>query len=219
MADSLKDIIARMNEEHRKHELRYEADPEYRAEYDAKELEHRIDNDWREDDRCYHRFEHCSFHLPKRHTGQIEHIPVDERSKAWRDLSKLWTGEQQVVIAGPEGSGKTTAMVWAGMWSALRFRSVMYVPATLFAPYAKVDDKMDELKYCSVLLIDECHRMDALPDWILSALIGLIDYRYYEDKPMIMSGTLPPNKLAETVGVEVVKRFEYKIATTEKSYR
>ena len=60
MTDALRDIMAEIHARLDDEKKRYESDPVYRAEVDAKELQRRIEKAIDNDNRCSRRYRACS---------------------------------------------------------------------------------------------------------------------------------------------------------------
>jgi DNA replication protein DnaC len=169
--------------------------------------------------------------LPARHLSAAQRLLADRNASGacWDAITDLMAddahtrGSDGIFFCGQKGTGKTTAMVAMG-WDAARC-GVMpwYIQATRFASIVKArhdhTPNLQTLEECGLLIIDELHRVDSIPDWVKSALVGVIDYRYSQCKQTIAAGTLPLTKLVGVLGDEVVDRFAVRIASTGESFR
>jgi len=124
-----------------------------------------------------------------------------------------------VILCGSTGAGKTTAMTTHGLQRILEGATVGYVEVSRFERVVRLPDLMATLEECGTLYIDEIHRARGLPDWILTPFTGLIDFRYHEQRQMIASGTVQLADLENVVGREIVERFDYRLGTSEASWR
>lgn len=170
--------------------------------------------------------------LPTRHVAEADRL-IGSHGEVGGSLSKAlrliesqeWNGGRDgLMMSGSEGCGKTTSLVAIGMAHIRAGGRCIYITPTDMAKYMMSKDPCDSmhrtrLEETGLLLIDELHRMDALPDWLRSELIGVIDHRYRELKPMAAAGTLPPSEILDVVGIEVVKRFKHRIGSNDGSHR
>lgn len=163
--------------------------------------------------------------IPVRYRKRIE-VPqavADWAAGGWRESSLL--------LYGPIGTGKTHAAYEAiQRWCestgkepasrALAFeywRSQRRAPAVVAMPSYELFDHlrpgndelpsfMDYCKLAGLLMLDDLG-VDKPSDWTLERLHGIVNNRYVNIEPMIVSSNVPPSKLAEHVGERVASRF------------
>lgn len=145
-------------------------------------------------------------------------IPIPDTTRAWADGTRT---TDALAIVGPMGRGKTH-LAWhaARLWAASRLDRedcrdiptlVAHRATELFdrlrpdapdSPY----DVLDKAKAAGLLVIDDVAA--AKPSvWTQERLYELIDERYIQQRPLIITSDVPPAALGEWVGPRVASRL------------
>jgi hypothetical protein len=173
--------------------------------------------------------------LPARHVQVANRILLGTLapSKAWRDLNATLANSPRasVILCGGTGAGKTTALIGVAIQRINRGERIGYITASRFERAVRSHELMADLEECDLLLLDELHRAGAaklegkpgraggLPDWILTPLIGLIDFRYHQERQTLTAGTVNLKELGGRIGQEVIERLGVRLGTNEGSLR
>jgi DNA replication protein DnaC len=161
--------------------------------------------------------------IPPRFREAIE-VPADVM--AW---VKSGTDAQGLYLAGPVGTGKThTAWSAVGHW-CLFTGIAPYTPRTQGVEgwstagptiiFTRMTDLLDDLRpgdfsrqrvrdcqNASLLVIDDIGAEKA-SEWTQERLYTIIDHRYANCLPLLVTGNLPPAKLAEQAGERTASRL------------
>jgi DNA replication protein DnaC len=158
--------------------------------------------------------------LPMRHVEVIKNEGALDIGML-KKVCQSWEWPKSMILSGPEGVGKTLSLVWVGLQAAGQGHNLRYVTVTRMSDYIANRNSCyaSELEECDLLIVDEIHRVNGLPDWIMAGFFGIIDYRYYQCRPTIAAGTVPPAAMKELLGSEVMDRFELRLSTDYKSLR
>jgi DNA replication protein DnaC len=167
--------------------------------------------------------QHIKAFIPPRFRGAIE-MPAEVA--AWVDRG---TEAQGLYLAGPVGTGKThTAWFAVGHWCL----STGITPRTprnqgvegwsTAGPtviFTRMTDLLDDLRpgdfsrqrvrdcqNASLLVIDDVGAEKA-SEWTQERLYSVIDHRYANCLPLIVTSNLPPSKLAEQTGERAASRL------------
>lgn len=122
-------------------------------------------------------------------------------------------------IEGPVGSGKSflTACIANELLKQrvavkyITFSDFIYKLKLSFDPESPYSEYLliNEVQNCPLLIIDDLGA-EVLSDFNSSILFRIIDYRYREEKPLVVNTTLPPKGLQKGLGVlgeKIVKRL------------
>jgi DNA replication protein DnaC len=125
-------------------------------------------------------------------------------------------GSGNLIFAGPTGCGKTVAVahlmmsIWGrGLverraWSAAKlFKATTIANARRNAKLGQEAEILDEAKQISLLILDDVGQGDDRD----SALFEVIDHRYDEQKPSIVTTGLTTPQLTERYGEHFVRRL------------
>ena len=154
-----------------------------------------------------------------------EPLEVPEAITEWAKLGRHAEG---LYLAGPVGTGKTHAawMAFApGAWppaSMPRDSDVSETYGTSFSAtvvFSRMTDLLDDFRpgEASVSRVRDCQGADLLviddlgaekpSEWTQERLYSVVDHRYANRLPLIVTGNLPPAKLAEQTGDRVASRL------------
>jgi len=160
----------------------------------------------------------CS-RLSRRHVRDARRIASGETpaGEAWKRLLGVTRDmpDASILIAGYTGIGKTTA---ATAWAVRRIHegyTAMGLACSRARGIASDLEAMWEAEMVDVLILDQMHRLATLPDWIATAVLGLIDYRYEQQRQTIGVATVAPDRVEDILGAEVVDRFQEQIILTD----
>lgn len=154
-----------------------------------------------------------------------EPIEIPEEIRAWVSLGNKAQG---LYLAGQVGTGKTHA-AWMALgswclatgvtpcgegysdWTERRTRpSVIFSRLTdLLDDFRPGDDSVQRVRDCQsarLLVIDDLGAEKA-SEWTQERLYSVVDHRYANCMPLIVTGNLPPAKLAEQTGDRVASRL------------
>jgi hypothetical protein len=152
--------------------------------------------------------EHVKF--VRRHTdGDL--WPTKPIPSIWEQLASEWDWKSHVFLVGPTESQKTTTMHWAAMHWACDGGTVRRTTAPRV--HTLRGENLEALRKCGLLLIDQMHLVEGMPDWQVTPVIDLIDYRYEEGDTMMASGTVNPDEMEGLIGGEVRRRFGLRLGT------
>jgi DNA replication protein DnaC len=147
-----------------------------------------------------------------------EPIPVPAVTRAWADGT---SATEALAIVGPMGRGKTH-LAWrtARLWITSQTQRPDFGKLPTFVAHRATElfDKLrpdapdnpyailDKAKTASLLLIDDVAA--AKPSvWTQERLYELIDERYVQRRPIILTCDVPPAALGEWVGPRVASRL------------
>jgi DNA replication protein DnaC len=157
-----------------------------------------------------------------------ERISVPDAVTEW---AKLGSTAQGLYLAGPVGSGKThAAWVAVSKWCAVAGvvpagagRSEDdYYGGSRFGPtvvFARMVDLLDDFRpgNASVQRVRDCQNAKLLviddlgaerpSEWTQERLYSVVDHRYANCLPLLVTGNVPPAKLAEQTGDRVASRL------------
>jgi DNA replication protein DnaC len=145
-------------------------------------------------------------------------IPIPDATRDWADGTRA---TDALAIVGPMGRGKTH-LAWhaARLWAAGRlarddcreFPTLVAHRATELFDRLRPDapdspyDVLDKAKAAGLLIIDDVAA--AKPStWTQERLYELIDERYIQQRPVIITSDVPPAALGEWVGPRVASRL------------
>jgi DNA replication protein DnaC len=154
-------------------------------------------------------------------------IPVPEAVGAW---ARRGAEAEGLYLAGPVGTGKThTAWMAATAWCvAARVRPIggywaeEYIGNGWHGPniiFARMVDLLDDFRPGddSLRRVRDCQSADLLviddlgaekpSEWTQERLYSVVDHRYANCLPLLVTGNVPPAKLAEQTGDRVASRL------------
>lgn len=155
-----------------------------------------------------------------------EAIDIDPGITAWVKRGK---DAQGLYLAGPVGTGKTHAAWTAVGYWCLAAGVMPYTPRTQGVEgwstagptviFTRMTDLLDDLRpgdssrqrvrdcqSASLLVIDDIGAEKA-SEWTQERLYTIIDHRYANCLPLLVTGNLPPSKLAEQTGERSASRL------------
>lgn len=154
-----------------------------------------------------------------------EPLEVLEAITEWAQLGRQAEG---LYLAGPVGTGKTHA-AWMALsaWCLVtgvvpRDSGVSETYGTRFSAtvvFSRMTDLLDDFRpgEASVSRVRDCQGADLLviddlgaekpSEWTQERLYSVVDHRYANRLPLIVTGNLPPAKLAEQTGDRVASRL------------
>lgn len=158
--------------------------------------------------------------IPPRFAARIDLPPeVDE----WVALGDKAQG---LYLAGPVGTGKTHAAWEAlGRWCMVTGafpsgpRAADYGPQTPSVIFTRMTDLLDDLRpgdgarqrirdcQSTRLLVVDDLGAEKPSEWTQERFYSVIDHRYANCLPLIVTGNLPPSKLAEQTGDRAASRL------------
>jgi hypothetical protein len=187
--------------------------PEYQHELARREMAERAEA---ERSRIYH-YERQLERLSAEHVKYVrQHTdddlwPRDPIPSIWEQLANEWDWVSHVFLVGPTESQKTTTMHWAAMHWACDGGTVRRTTAPRV--HTLKGERLEQLRKCGLLLLDQIHLVEGMPDWQVTPVIDLIDYRYETTGTMLAAGTVNPNEMGGIIGVEVRRRFGLRLST------
>lgn len=160
--------------------------------------------------------------IPPRFRDPVE---IPDEIRAWATLGDKAQG---LYLAGQVGTGKTHA-AWNAMalwclatdtrprgegysdWTEARTRpTVVFSRLTdLLDDFRPGDDSVQRVRDCQnarLLIIDDVGA-EKPSEWTQERLYSVVDHRYANCMPLIVTGNLPPAKLAEQTGGRVASRL------------
>lgn len=160
-------------------------------------------------------FEHC---VPKKYS-QVTLANCEKHPQAFIEYAKLW-GEnpESVILLGPSGRGKTHC-AFAMLREMFRRCAQVLWPRFYTSPQidsllleaVKSDDgdkyKLSELGSEDVLFIDDFGR-ESRSDRIFRQYFELINTRYTNQKPTIVSTNLTFEEIGKAMGDAIASRFQ-----------
>jgi len=126
-------------------------------------------------------------------------------------------GAQGLYLAGPVGTGKTHA-AWAAVaaWCAQTGTLPGGTPGVIFARMTDLlddlrpgDDSRQRVRQCqraALLVVDDLGAEKA-SEWTQERFYTIVDHRYAACLPLIVTGNLPPSRLAGQVGERAASRL------------
>jgi hypothetical protein len=190
-------------------------DPEYQRRRAMKQMEqqHEAERERRVNyDRQLSRLSRHHVREVRRYTDSAL-MPLHPGPELLRWLSCEWDWSSSVFLVGPTGSAKTTAMTWAAMHWACDGGDVQHVTALQIC--RANGDELRALQRADLLLLDQVHLIDGMPDWQVGPAIELIDHRFQADDVTIAAGTAEPDAMGGIIGAEVRRRFSHGRSTNE----
>ena len=125
----------------------------------------------------------------------------------WADRFPGSLKEGNVLLAGPTGTGKTCAAVWA-LLRALEVASVRFIAERDLVAHLFEHRSLRTFERFDLLVIDDWGEAYE-HDWPLAAIDGLIDRRWLDMRATIVTTNLPPTKAsAEKQKVDPRHSFE-----------
>ena len=117
-------------------------------------------------------------------------------------------------LSGPTGTGKTHLAVAVLQESLLKGHSGLFVTMpdfldeikSSFAPGAEKSDIMNEAKKTSLLVLDDVGT-EKLTDFVAEQMFTLINHRYVNKLPTIITSNLDISALADRIGPRVSSRL------------
>lgn len=147
-------------------------------------------------------------------------------SHAWKALSQALSKapSRPVLLCGPTGTGKTTAVTRWALRRAQGGNTVLHCPAAKWPGLAKHEEALEEAQLVDCLILDQLHRIEGLPDWITTPIRELIDHRYERGRQTIAAFTGDTTAdavaaAARALKPEIVERLGGTLAVQGESYR
>ena len=176
-------------------------------------------------DALYYREEHAARQRRLAWLWKEAAVPKRYRNVSWdlwasddhaAKVARAWAEDPQkqfLLFTGPEGTGKTTLATAvfreyielhsaAGLWVTWPDLT-RHLKATFGSP--EYSQKEHELFSVELLLVDNLP--DVATDWQREILFALVNHRYNELLPMILTTNLSPGAVAGVWGSQVMSRF------------
>jgi DNA replication protein DnaC len=184
------------------------------------EAEYQREQEQRAADELAHRRRIQQQFLSSRHIGDARRIQRGELRPIWPIYRKLRQAPKStplasVLLVGDTEAGKTTAATAYALDRIDAGWTVRHRQASRFAEVATNQTLRHELEQVDLLILDELHR--PLPDWIMTALVGVIDERYQGERQTI--GILTAADTTGILGAEVVRRFDVQLVSETEQER
>jgi DNA replication protein DnaC len=163
--------------------------------------------------------------IPRRYAGvsfdrppvtQIAAPVVDAVRRYVRDIDDNLDRGQGIWLHGDVGTGKTTLAMLVSKHALEAGRSVaIYSLPRLLSELRKTFDESSDLSYLQLLdslaLVDLLHVDDVgaerSSDWVLEQLYSIVNARYEEQRPILITTNLEHDELAEQIGQRTVSRL------------
>jgi DNA replication protein DnaC len=198
-----------------------------RAKLDAGELgDDEAAAQWQRDDEARKRAERDNHQriqesfLSPLHVSEARKLlrgQLNPPSEIWTALCTALAGASgaSILLTGHTGAGKTTAATAYAIQCVSVGWTARHIQASRFGPVAKNDMRLEEVERVDLLILDELAK--PVPEWIATAISGVIDERHQQGRQTI--GILTAADTTGILGREVVERFDIQISTGEKSWR
>jgi DNA replication protein DnaC len=118
------------------------------------------------------------------------------------DIVAGWDLQANVLLVGNVGSGKTHAAVAAGRMAHDQGKTVMFVPVVELLDQLRPDGDpkvLDRALAADVLILDDVG-LEKPSDWTGERLYAIVNRRWLEQRPTIVTSNLTPDELERSVG-------------------
>ncbi len=161
-----------------------------------------------------HRYEGVSFDRPP--VTEIDPRVVEQVRRYVDRLDEQLDAGRGLWLMGDVGTGKTTLAMLVSKAALERRRSVaIYSLPRLLSELRKTFDESSDLSYLQ--LLDSLGQVDLLhvddvgaersSEWVLEQLYAIVNARYEDERAIVLTTNLSPDRLVEQIGERTVSRL------------